>query len=118
MSGSAVAGLRAVNGQAVIATDAKGNIGILLSIAPGVGNGDGLAAGGDVGWARTPTIFGMDGPSTSFGFGGGNGIWGGAVQGSNNGKGSVTFTGGWGIGGFGPAVSRGPTKVIPLVWHS
>jgi RHS repeat-associated protein len=124
VSGSAAGGFRfapqvsrALSGQAVIAVDSQGNIGLLLSGSIGIGMGDGLAAGGDVGWSSSSTIFGLAGPSTSVGFGGGNGVLGGAVQGSNNGGGTVTFTGGWGLGGFGPAASRGPTKVIPLVCH-
>ena len=105
---------RALSGQAVIGVDAKGNIGLLLSGSIGLGAGDGLAAGVDVGLSRASTIYDMAGPSFSVGFGGGNGI-GGAVQVSNNGGGTATGTVGFGVGGFGFGGTYGPTKVIPLV---
>ena len=105
---------RAGSGQAAIAVDPAGNIGLLFSLSGGVGVGAGWTVGGDLGVSRAPTIWDMAGPSFSGGVGGGDGI-GGAVSLSNNGGGTVTGTAGESAGGYGYAFTWGPTKVIPLV---
>jgi RHS repeat-associated protein len=123
LSGSASGGLpglprvsRSVSVQGVLAVDSKGSVGLLFSAAAGIGAGDGLAAGLDLGASLSPTIAGLAGPSYSVGFGGGDG-YGGAVQLSNNGGGTATATVGFGLGGFGIGGSYGPTAVVPLVCH-
>jgi RHS repeat-associated protein len=121
VSASAAVGLpgnpnisRALAGQAVIATDAAGNVGLVLSGAVGGAAGEGIAAGTDIGISRAKTIFDLSGPSYSLGFGGGRGL-GGALQASNNGGATLTLTAGRGLGGYAPGVTYGPTLVVPLV---
>jgi len=62
------------------------------------------------------SVFGLSGPSTSFGIGGADGF-GAVIEGSNNAHGTATATVGPGYGGFSkfPGVSRTQTKVFPLV---
>jgi hypothetical protein len=86
VSGSASGGLpslpqisRSVGVQRVLAVDPKGSVGLQFSVAAGIGSGDGLAAGLDLGASLSLTIAGMAGPSYSVGLGGGDG-YGVAIQ--------------------------------------
>jgi hypothetical protein len=83
---------------------------------PGVAVGIGGVAGFDFGLSSVPYVWSLAGPSAGFSFGGGEGF-GVAVSatGTPTGDANVVITAGAASGGFGVAVSDGPTKVISLV---
>jgi hypothetical protein len=98
-----------------LAFDPSGNIAIAVSYGHGPTVGEGVQAGLQLSISpRARSVMDLSGPSTSKGLGFADEL-AGSMDWSSNAGGTLTVTGGVGVGQFGAFRTEGPTAVVPLV---